>query len=71
MSSSDVRDIMSLPARAAGESSRAQVPASRAPPTLPGDARPKQRPEGMSRELYALLGPNAPSLVMSGMAAPD
>ena len=31
---------------------------------MPGDVRPKQRPEGMSRELYALLGPNAPSLVM-------
>ena len=36
---------------------------------MPGDARPKQRPEGMSRELYALLGPNAPSLVMGNGAA--
>lgn len=67
MSSSDVRDILSLPSRAAPDAARPPV---RAPPTLPGDARPKHRPEGMSRELYALLGPNAPSLVMSGAAVP-
>ena len=68
MSSSDVRDILSLPNRTNAEAgpSRAQV---RAPPVLPGDARPKQRPEGMSRELYSLLGPNAPSLVMANGAA--
>ncbi|WFD30324.1 swr complex subunit [Malassezia sp. CBS 17886] len=68
MSHNDVRDILSLPNRAgpAGGPSRA---AARAPPQLPGDARPKQRPEGMSRELYALLGPNAPSLVMAGHGA--
>ncbi|WFD39747.1 swr complex subunit [Malassezia japonica] len=64
MSSNDVRDILSLPNRPAGDAGPSRAPV-RAPPTLPGDARPKQRPEGMSRELYALLGPNAPSLVMS------
>jgi len=64
MSSNDVRDILSLPARAA--EAGPSRPVVRAPPTLPGDARPKQRPEGMSRELFALLGPNAPSLVMAG-----
>ena len=58
MSSSDVRDILSLPAR------QAETRTSRGPPPLPGDNRGKQRPEGMSRELYALLGPNAPSLLM-------
>ena len=72
MSSSDVRDILSLPNRATtAESGQHRAPA-RAPPTLPGDTRQKQRPEGMSRELYALLGPNAPSLVMSSAAGgPD
>jgi len=68
MSSHDVRDILSLPKRAQEPGpSRAPV---RAPPILPGDARPKQRPEGMSRELYALLGPNAPSLVMGQADGP-
>lgn len=68
MSSHDVRDILSLPKRTQEPGpSRAPV---RAPPILPGDARPKQRPEGMSRELYALLGPNAPSLVMGQADGP-
>ncbi|WFD36365.1 swr complex subunit [Malassezia cuniculi] len=64
MSSSDVRDILSLPAR------QAEGRAPRGPPVLPGDNRGKQRPEGMSRELYALLGPNAPSLLMGHGAEP-
>lgn len=64
MSSSDVRDILSLPAR------QAEGRAPRAPPPLPGENRGKQRPEGMSRELYALLGPNAPSLLMGHGAEP-
>lgn len=63
MSSSDVRDILSLPERQGG-GRNANAGRARAPPALPGDARPKTRPDGMTRELYALLGPNAPSLVM-------
>lgn len=69
MSSHDVRDILSLPKRSAQEPGPSRAPV-RAPPILPGDARPKQRPEGMSRELYALLGPNAPSLVMGQAEGP-
>lgn len=72
MSSNDVRDILSLPSRAPAEHAQLRAQQGRAPPMLPGDVRPKQRPEGMSRELYALLGPNAPSLVMShGLGAPN
>ncbi|WFD41903.1 swr complex subunit [Malassezia psittaci] len=65
MTSKDVRDILSLPSRASGSDSGPSRSALRAPPPMPGEARPKQRLEGMSRELYALLGPNAPSLVMN------
>lgn len=69
MSSHDVRDILSLPQRSTHEPGPSRAPV-RVPPILPGDARPKQRPEGMSRELYALLGPNAPSLVMGQADGP-
>ena len=65
MTSNDVRDILSLPGRRAPEQ-EAGPSRPRAPPPLPGDARPRTRPEGITRELYALLGPNAPSLVMGG-----
>ncbi|PKI84997.1 swr complex subunit [Malassezia vespertilionis] len=70
MSSNDVRDILSLSNGAPGVGTKASR-ASRAPPTLSNDVRPKARPEGMSRELYALLGPNAPSLVMANGAPLD
>lgn len=54
-SAADVRSILSLPAPHASGSG---------PPALP-TAKPKgaRKPEGISRELYALIGPSAPSLV--------
>jgi len=51
MSSSDVRSILNLP-HAAGPS---QTQPTRKSTTI-------KRPDGISRELYALIGDNAPSL---------
>lgn len=51
-SSADIRDILSLPGPSA-------TPAA-APPRKPPKA---QKPEGISRELYSLIGDHAPSLV--------
>ncbi len=51
MTSSDVRSILNLPQ--AGPSPAAQPRRS---------LHPVKRPEGISRELYALIGDNAPSL---------
>lgn len=56
-SAADVRSILSLPA--AGPSSG---PSQRQTPALPGTKPRRSKPEGISRELYALIGPSAPSL---------
>jgi DNA methyltransferase 1-associated protein 1 len=55
MTSKDVRDILSLPDNAVAGPSAAQ------------HRRPakKDRPEGISRELFALIGDNAPSLAQA------
>lgn len=62
-SAKDVRDILSLPQRGApskpGESSTSGGRASK-----PKTSKPA-RPEGISREVYALLGDNAPSLALA------
>ena len=57
-SSADIRDILSLPAA---------VNSTSAPRKLVSNA-PK-KPEGISREVYALIGDNSPSLVQQ-YAAP-
>jgi DNA methyltransferase 1-associated protein 1 len=51
MSSSDVRAILNLPQ--AGQAGPSQPPRR---------SVPVKKPEGISRELYALIGDNAPSL---------
>ena len=51
MSSSDVRSILNLPQ--SGGSAHAPAPRKSTGP---------KRPDGISRELYALIGDNAPSL---------
>jgi DNA methyltransferase 1-associated protein 1 len=71
-SSSDVRDIFSLPAPGSGaSSSRRAAPARRGPPTAPGAsgsgkaAAGAKKPDGLTRELYALLGDSVPSLAIA------
>jgi len=58
----DVRDIMQLPAKAAPTS----VPSGSGsrPSKGPPKARAK-RVEGMTRELYSLMGDNAPSIALA------
>lgn len=53
-SAADVRSILSLP-----------TPSTSAGPATAAAPKPKgtRKPEGISRELFALIGPNAPSLV--------
>lgn len=63
MSSRDVRDIMEL----------GQAPASTSQPArrLAGPPDPRQkRPDGITRELYALIGDNAPSLALAQTVKP-
>jgi DNA methyltransferase 1-associated protein 1 len=57
MSSSDVRSILDLPSRQdhASSSTSQQDPPRRAVSTA-------KKPDGISRELYALIGDNAPFL---------
>jgi DNA methyltransferase 1-associated protein 1 len=59
-SSADVRDILSLPA-----SSSALLPTAK---KIVASA-PTRKPDGISREVYALIGDNSPALVQS-YAAP-
>lgn len=70
MTSNDVRDILSLPERQrnpSGASSSRKQRSSKPPPTAaPKPTKPKY--DGMTRELFALLGDNAPSLAMSQAA---
>lgn len=54
MSQSDVRSILNLPSSSQSSHIR--------PPTGAGPALQRQRPEGVSREVYNLIGDNVPSL---------
>lgn len=78
MTSNDVRDILSLPERPASQpSSSAQASGSSSrnrkssgsnnphPSSAASASRPKPKYDGMTRELFALLGDNAPSLAMT------
>lgn len=63
MTSRDVRDILSLPARQTGQAG-GQAPAKK---------RPKARAprgDGITRELYALMGDNAPPLALAALRRP-
>ena len=55
-SSSDVRAILSLPPAGGASSSSFQAPTRKL-------VHPTKKPDGISRELYALMGDNAPSLI--------
>ncbi|PWN50251.1 hypothetical protein IE53DRAFT_387451 [Violaceomyces palustris] len=66
MTSNDVRDILSLPDRSrsvAAGPSRPQTKSSK--PPQHGQQKPKPKYDGITRELFALLGDNAPSLAMA------
>ncbi|SJX61022.1 related to SWC4-component of the Swr1p complex [Sporisorium reilianum f. sp. reilianum] len=80
MTSNDVRDILSLPERsgsrpssssanASGSSSRNRKSSSHTnnphPSTTASASRSKPKYDGMTRELFALLGDNAPTLAMA------
>lgn len=68
-SAQDVRDILDLPAEGTSATAHASVTASSgiaAPPT----ARVRPRVDGITRELYALLGSNAPSLALASEHRP-
>ncbi|CAE6531455.1 unnamed protein product [Rhizoctonia solani] len=58
-SSADVRDILSLPA-----SSSSLIPAAK---KIISNA-PTRKPDGISREVYALIGDNSPTLVQTHVA---
>lgn len=64
---SDVRDILSLQAQAEGPSSSTQ----RAQPPPNPSKKKKPKMDGISRELYALLGDNTPSLTFTQGAGVD
>jgi DNA methyltransferase 1-associated protein 1 len=64
MTSRDVRDIM-------GVSSSAPPSSALQPPRRNGPPDPRQkRPDGITRELYALIGDNAPSLALAHAVKP-
>ncbi|EST10111.1 SWR1-complex protein 4/DNA methyltransferase 1-associated protein 1 [Kalmanozyma brasiliensis GHG001] len=68
MTSNDVRDILSLPERSGSRpSSSAQASSSRNRKSNPHPSTSRQKPkyDGMTRELFALLGDNAPTLAMA------
>lgn len=66
MTSRDVRDIMSISEPAASPGlGGLQAP----PPRRAGQQREK-RPDGITRELYALMGDNAPSLALAQSTKP-
>lgn len=62
MTSRDVRDIMQVPLPAPAGPSNSLQPLRRAGPDP--QARQK-RPDGITRELYALIGDNAPNLALA------
>ncbi|GAA5949545.1 hypothetical protein JCM3765_002698 [Sporobolomyces pararoseus] len=77
MTSKDVRDIMQLgpaPTPSSGSSGLIVPPSNsssskRSGPPLQGGAAHK-RPDGITRELYALIGDNSPSLQLAGLFLP-
>ena len=66
MSGRDVRDILELSQQAPPSSSSLQPPRRTGGPP---DPRVK-RPDGITRELYALIGDNAPSLALAHTVKP-
>lgn len=63
-STNDVRDILSLPSQSLQQASQSQQRrGGNARSRAPRPARPKV--DGITRELYALLGDNAPSLAIA------
>ncbi|GAA5832152.1 hypothetical protein JCM11251_004258 [Rhodosporidiobolus azoricus] len=66
-SAKDVRDIMQLgPAPTVGPSMSMAPSAKRSGPPGP----PQKRPDGITRELYALIGDNAPTLALAQPVKP-
>ncbi|KAK4704694.1 DNA methyltransferase 1-associated protein 1, partial [Phenoliferia sp. Uapishka_3] len=64
--SRDVRDIMEL-----GQAPAAPSPLALQPPRRSGPPNPREkRPDGITRELYALIGGNAPSLTLAHVVKP-
>lgn len=68
-SAQDVRDILDLPAEESSPATASQAP-NLAHETTATNQRPKPRVDGISRELYALLGSNAPSLTLASEHRP-
>lgn len=75
---SDVRDILSLPSTSSARAGPSSAAPTRRPQqsTMPGSKKAKKpRMDGISRELYALLGDNSPGLTLAhgtpGSAGPD
>ncbi|GAA5923021.1 Swc4p [Sporobolomyces koalae] len=66
MTSKDVRDIMQLGPAPTASSGLSVPPTKRSGPPGP----PVKRPDGITRELYALIGDNAPSLAMAQPVKP-
>ncbi|KAH7931212.1 hypothetical protein BV22DRAFT_1027445 [Leucogyrophana mollusca] len=65
ISASDIRSALSLPVPSTPGPSQPSQPALRRPQIQPAGKPANQstkKPEGISRELYALIGPSAPSL---------
>ncbi|GAA5870288.1 hypothetical protein JCM16303_001950 [Sporobolomyces ruberrimus] len=66
MTSKDVRDIMQLGPAPGSSTGLSVPPTKRSGPPGP----PAKRPDGITRELYALIGDNAPSLAMAQPVKP-
>ncbi len=64
-SSKDVRDIMNL-----GAAPSPQPPSMSAPPPTRQQPKKVKRPEGITRELFALMGGNAPALALAQPVKP-
>ena len=61
-SAADVRSILSLP--------NPSTPGPSQPRKTPGTTQRARKPEGISRELYSLIGPSAPTLAAAQLAKP-
>lgn len=85
MTSNDVRDILSLPGRSGSRPSSSSAQASSSSsrnrkassshnnphPSTASTSRQKPKYDGMTRELFALLGDNAPTLAMAHGLDPE
>lgn len=65
-SSKDVRDILNLPAAAAP-----LPPSMSSRPAAISRPKPAKRPDGITRELFALMGGNAPALALGQPVKPQ